>query len=222
MNSENDDPRINLSSKMSSENYDSKNKEKTYAELSKEFRELYPTVVYAFQLIPKMYNTLTLIDKLSHKSAVRKIYQDHKDLSGFSARNIRRFLPTDNACIPRRIRTRRPKVNAASIGSQGKLATTKTGPKQFPSPLGPMSSNQCHDCKRSRAKIEELEEALAQATAPVLASTIMQDYYVPKEKLHDIISAAGNCNEVIYLKFDSDRCFIAAESDCGKTKPVTR
>lgn len=74
-------------------------KDRTYEQLSEEFRQLYPTAHYAFQLIPKMYNRLSLVDKLTHKAAITKIREDHKDLPGFSGRNIRRYLPTDNPSI---------------------------------------------------------------------------------------------------------------------------
>jgi hypothetical protein len=73
----------------------------TYEELSVEFRRLYPTVSRAIQLIELMYNRLTIIDKLSHKKAIAKIYEDH--LQGFSQRNIRRSLMSlDNPSIPHR------------------------------------------------------------------------------------------------------------------------
>jgi hypothetical protein len=64
----------------------------TYEELSVEFQRLYPTVSRAIQLIELMYNRLTRVDKLSHKSAIAKIYGDHQHLPGFSQRNIRRSL----------------------------------------------------------------------------------------------------------------------------------
>jgi hypothetical protein len=82
----------------------------TYEELSREFKNLYPTVSRAFQLISLMYNRLTIGDKLSHKEAVSKIYEDHKHLQGFSQRNIRRSLmELSNPNIPhRRSRKIRP------------------------------------------------------------------------------------------------------------------
>ena len=61
----------------------------TYEELSKEFQQVYPSAFRAIQLIAMMYNKLTLVDKLSHKEAKAKIYEDHKHLPGFSSRNIR-------------------------------------------------------------------------------------------------------------------------------------
>jgi hypothetical protein len=68
-------------------------KMRTYKELSAEFQQLYPQAIRAYQLIPLMYNRLTLVDKLSHKDAIAKINNDHRQLSGFSMRNIRRYLP---------------------------------------------------------------------------------------------------------------------------------
>jgi hypothetical protein len=50
------------------------------------------SVVKALELIPLMYNRLTLVHKLSHKEAFTKRCNDHKHLSGFSQRNIRRYL----------------------------------------------------------------------------------------------------------------------------------
>ena len=60
---------------------------RSYDDLSSEFQRLYPRVIL---LIPLMYNRLTLVDKLSHKETIAKIYNDHRELSGFSRRNIRR------------------------------------------------------------------------------------------------------------------------------------
>lgn len=75
----------------------------------KSFRTYTPSAVRAFVLIPQMYNRLTLIDGLTHKEALTKIHHDHDHLSGFTKRNIRRYLPPNNPNIPRRVRTSRPK-----------------------------------------------------------------------------------------------------------------
>jgi hypothetical protein len=78
-------------------------KYKSYEELSQEFQQAVPR---AFELIPQMYNRLTLVDALA------KIRNDHNHLSGFTERNIRRYLPANNPNIPRRVRTSRPKNSA--------------------------------------------------------------------------------------------------------------
>lgn len=75
----------------------------TYEELSNEFKKLYPTVLRSLKLISLMYDRLTMEDRLSHKEAMSKIYEDHKHLQGFSQRNIRRSLMSlDNPNIPHR------------------------------------------------------------------------------------------------------------------------
>ena len=82
---------------------------RTYGELSMEFQKLYPQAVRAYQLIPEMYNCLTFVDRLSHKEAILKMANDHKHLSRFSDRNVRRYLSSHNPNIPRQVRTPRPK-----------------------------------------------------------------------------------------------------------------
>jgi hypothetical protein len=61
---------------------------KSYEELSKEFREVYPAAARAFVLIPQMYNRLTLVDGLTHKDALAKMRNDHGHLRGFAQRKI--------------------------------------------------------------------------------------------------------------------------------------
>jgi hypothetical protein len=97
----------------------------TYEELSQEFEELYPAAARAFELIPLMYNRLTLVDGLTHKDAVEKIYNDHHHLSGFTQRNIRRYLPGDNPNIPRRVRTSRPKNSITEISAEQHISDTE-------------------------------------------------------------------------------------------------
>ncbi len=94
---------------------------RSYKDLSSEFQRQYPR---AIQLIELMYNRLTLVDKLSHKEAVAKIYNDHQHLSGFSKRNIRRNLPLENSSVPRRIRPSRPKNSKTETGKVPKLSIT--------------------------------------------------------------------------------------------------
>jgi hypothetical protein len=97
-------------------------KTRTYEDLSSEFQKLYPQAVRAYQLIPQMYNRLTLVDRLSHKEATLKIANDHKHLPGFSGRNVRRYLPSHNPNIPHRIRTPRPKNSATKAVGNPKLS----------------------------------------------------------------------------------------------------
>ncbi len=99
--------------------------QRTYEELSQEFEELYPAAARAFELIPQMYNRLTLVDGLTHKEAVEKIHNDHRHLTGFTERNIRRNLPADNPSIPRRIRTSCPKNSVTEISAEQHINNTE-------------------------------------------------------------------------------------------------
>ena len=100
-------------------------KTRTYEDLSSEFQKLYPQAVRAYQLIPQMYNRLTFVDRLSHKEAMLKMANDHKHLPGFSDRNVRRYLPSYNPNIPRRIRTPRPKNSATISVDNPKLSMSE-------------------------------------------------------------------------------------------------
>lgn len=99
---------------------------RTYQELSEEFKKLYPIAVRAFELIPQMYNRLTLVDKLTHREALSKMYFDHKDLPGFSSRNIQRYLPSDNPNKPTRVVTPRHKSSRTELNTDKKLRVTKS------------------------------------------------------------------------------------------------
>ena len=89
------------------------------------FKNYTPQVVRAYQLIPQMYNRLTIVDRLSHKEAMLKIANDHKHLLGFSDRNVRRYLPSYNPNIPRRVRTPRPKNSATISVDNPKLSMSE-------------------------------------------------------------------------------------------------
>ncbi len=102
--------------------------EKTYDQLSEEFKKLFPTAHKALQLIPQMYNRLTYTDKLSHKKAFDKICKDHKKIEGFSRRNARRYLPKDNPNVPHRVRPPRPKSSPAKLNYESKLSNTNDSP----------------------------------------------------------------------------------------------
>jgi hypothetical protein len=97
-------------------------KYKSYEELSQELQQ---AVARAFVLIPQMYNRLTLVDGLPHKDALAKIRNDHNHLSGFTERNIRRYLPANNPNIPRRVRTPRPKNSPTETSVETSFSDTK-------------------------------------------------------------------------------------------------
>jgi hypothetical protein len=72
-----------------------------------------------------MYNRLTLVDKVSHKEALIRIRNDHRDLEGFSARNIHRYLPSSNPNIPRRVVTPRHNNSLTETKAVEKFSPTK-------------------------------------------------------------------------------------------------
>ena len=98
---------------------------RTYEDQSNELQKIYHFVKRAFELIPLMYNRLTLVDGLTHKDAVEKIVADHQHISGFSVRNIRRYLPSDNPIVPKRIRLSWPKNSITETNKLSQLSGTE-------------------------------------------------------------------------------------------------
>jgi hypothetical protein len=139
------------------------NGDRTYENLSKEFRQEYPRVL---KLIPMMYDRLTLVDKLSHADALNKICNDHKDLPGFSRRNIHRHLPSDNPNVPHRVVPTWHKSSDTELNQPTKLSTANSSyrvdePEEvMPATNGTPASTECPYCKIKLAKIEELRESL--------------------------------------------------------------
>jgi hypothetical protein len=66
-----------------------------------------------------------MIVRLIHKESVTKIHNDHHHLSGFTERNICRYLPGDNPNIPRRIRTSCPKNSITEISAEQHISNTE-------------------------------------------------------------------------------------------------
>jgi hypothetical protein len=106
---------------------------RTYEDLSNELQKVYPVAARAFELIPLMYNRLTLVDGLTHRNAFERIVADHQHLSGFSARNIRRHLPSDSLTVPKRVRPSWPKNSITESSELPRLSSIErenvTGPE---------------------------------------------------------------------------------------------
>jgi hypothetical protein len=99
-------------------------KNRSYEELSAEFKH---SLSRAAELVPLMYNRLTIIDKLSHKAARKKIIVDHRNSPGFSERTVQRYLPFDNKTVPRRVRPGWRKNSVSETPISGELSNTKQG-----------------------------------------------------------------------------------------------
>lgn len=172
----------------------------SYEDLSKEFRVC---LIRAFEFIPAMYNRLTLFEKILHSEAVMKIYEDHKDLPGFSRRNIYRYLPSNNPNIPHRIVPSRHKLSQPESNLIGKVSSTKllndlVGPKI-----------ECLRCLNLKKKNQELEEALVANSRFIQADKVQtrKQFRIPL-KVNDI---KHNINE--REKIEDDYIWIIAYLD---------
>jgi len=184
------------------------NQNRTYESLSQEFKELYPMARRAFDLIPMMYDRLTLIDKMSHSDTITKIYQDHTDLEGFSRRNIYRFLPLGNPNVPRRVVPRRHKSNSIKYvlqSSQDNLSADTNYLQE--------GSSSYEELKQ---KNYELELALEESTKPVSAAKFtpfIKKYQVPKDKHDELSEAIKKSINFLILEFDNRDNLISAIAD---------
>jgi len=197
----------------------------TYEELSKEFKELYPAALRAFQLIPLMYNRLTLVDNYTHKAALKRIYDDHKELPGFSSRNIQRYLPADNPKIPHRVTTRRHN----SSSTQSKLGTNLSDTKPsysvsvhtkdsigIPKQVKVSNEIQCPGCLEQLSKNQELQDALKANSKFTSASQLVgaeRVYSIPREKWYMLTEAMKKSEKACFTIFDNRGNFVYVGAD---------
>jgi len=178
---------------------------RSYDDLSSEFQRLYPRVI---RLIPLMYNRLTLVDKLSHKEATAKIYNDHRDLPGFSRRNIRRYLPLDNATVPRRIRPSRPKNSIIESEEAPELSGTIHEQNQN---VQTIASNNL------KTTTNPLDESLTEVE--ITGYNINPDLLtIPKEKYPDLEEAMQKSRSSVYVVFDKSGMLERAIPDIFRGK----
>ena len=205
---------------------------RSYEDLSSEFQRQYPRVI---QLIELMYNRLTLVDKLSHKDAVAKIYNDHRHLSGFSKRNIRRNLPLENSSVPRRIRPSWPKNSITKSDDAPKLSVTIQEENQN-ALTGQSTTNQLEegptvhyisdpnhgdDHNDVYAENAELKEALTRQIAFTTADEISlheREFTIPKEKYPNVEAAMQKSRGSVYVVFDKSGILERATPDIYRGK----
>ena len=208
-------------------------KNKTYDQLSEEFTRRYPAAYHAFQLIPEMYSRLTLVDNLKHKPAITKMREDHKDLLGFSGRNIRRYLPTDNPNVPRRIRSRRPKSsNTESYDAPG-LSNTKSEKHSTidypPEPQDYPPEPQDYPLEPQDYPLEPQDYPLEPQDYPHYAEHVVKNqefgetdnavttqYQIRKEKFEILTNALNKSRHVCFIHFDSNGELVKADADVDK------
>ncbi|MGA9844490.1 MAG: hypothetical protein WBP64_12830 [Nitrososphaeraceae archaeon] len=187
---------------------------RSYEELSKEFTE---KASRAFELVPMMYDRLTLVDQLSHKQAVKKIFNDHADIRGFSFRNISRYLPLDNPVIPRQVMPARRKSIPTHNPLAQKLSNAdlqdETKKHQSHDREDPI---QFTDYNELRTQNAELKEVISRQKAMVMSDKIHSieiAFRIPKEKYEILHIAMNGSNEFIRVIFNRSGMFERAESD---------
>ena len=189
------------------------NQSSTYDELSTEFKELYPKALRALQLIPLMYNALTLVENYSHKEAIKKIVDDHKELPGFSKRNIYRALPKDNPAIPRRVVV--PKWHKSSTTEIQNAEPLSAAEKNIESQSnGPTKS--CPNCQDLEIQNEQLIDALAASSRPTPADGFtpqIHTFKIPMEKCAELIECMKKSAEYFCLEFDTSGRFLSIIPD---------
>ncbi|MGA9149929.1 MAG: hypothetical protein WBZ36_05065 [Candidatus Nitrosopolaris sp.] len=207
---------------------------RSYEDLSSEFQRQYPRVV---QLIELMYNRLTLVDKLSQKEAVAKIYNDHRHLSGFSKRNIRRNLPFENSSVPRRIRPSWPKNSITKSDDAPKLSVAIQEQNQN-ALTGQTTTNQLEEAPTEKlhyisdpnhgidhndvyAENAELKEVITRQIAFTTANEISLheiEFTIPKEKYPNLEEAMQKSRDSVYVVFDKSGILERAIPDIYRGK----
>jgi len=171
---------------------------RTYEELSNEFQNLYTSAIRAFQLIPAMYNRLTLVNKLTHKEALERMRDDHKHLPGFSMRNLYRYLPSDNPNIPRRVVTPRHKNTEIKIDTAGQLGVAKEEGTKVESVDG-----QNHNYEKE-IRIQELEDNLNQHDYDLKDNVFQNAGLSTQVKFREQLRLSNNPNNVDKLPCNHD------------------
>jgi hypothetical protein len=190
---------------------------RTYEELSEEFKE---KVVRAVELVPMMYNRLTIIDKMPHNEAIKKIIDDHRQVHGFSSRNIIRYLPPDNPSVPHRVTTERHKSISTPNNTNRKLSDTElqkdADEDQSQNGEDKIQSMDYNELSNQNA---ELSEAKPKKTTNVTDNKIPSkglEFKIFKEKYGMLYMAMNRSNEYIRIEFDFYGTFERAESDVIK------
>jgi hypothetical protein len=161
--------------------------------------------------------------------SLTKIYSDHQHLPGFSKRNIRRNLPSDNASVPRRIRPSWPKNSSSETGeaselsdtiqeeSQNALTSNDSGQttaanhlqerpteKEITTYTSKLDPSDKHNNALYEENVE-LKGALSRKNAFIKADEISLheiEYIIPKEKGPNLEEAIQKCRDSVYVIFD--------------------
>jgi hypothetical protein len=142
------------------------------------------------------------------KEATAKIYNDHRDLPGFSRRNIRRNLPLDKTTVPRRIRPSRPKNSNIESEEAPELSGTIHEQNQN---VQTIASN------NSKTTTNPLDESLTEVE--ITGYNINPDLLtIPKEKYPDLEEAMQKSRSSVYVVFDKSGMLERAIPDIFRGK----
>ncbi|WP_415280818.1 hypothetical protein [Candidatus Nitrososphaera sp. FF02] len=144
----------------------------TYEQLSAEFRNLWPYVNRAHELIPLMYNRLVRIEGYMHKEAVARILKDHKEFRGFSRTNVYRALE-DDPSVPHRLVPKRDKNQDTAVP----ISVTQSS-FQVPSPVN--GTDQQEPVVQSHYEEAEIDEIRKQRDTLILQLGFADGYYHAK------------------------------------------
>jgi hypothetical protein len=211
---------IGITSNLDDDNSKEEFTTKTYEMLSTEFQELCPKVDRAYQLVTLMYNRLTLIENLSHKEARSKIINDHKHIPGFSDRNVRRYLPSNNPKVPRRVRPAWPNSIPTHNIVARKLSNVELQDKiNKDRPQNSEDENLSINYNKLSNQNAELIEAIPGQTATVTANKKRGlTFRIPREKFEMLRVAMSDSNEFVCVVLNWNFEFDHAESDVIKSR----
>lgn len=203
--------------------------EKNYQELSRQFKGVLPWYIKAQELFAAMYNCLTTEGNLSHKEAMSKIAKDHKDLPGFSRRNMYRALPKENPNVPRRVVPRRHKSSTTKVINSTELSSTvgssvdsklRNEADTDVSAAGVPAFATCSEHENHDYENQSVVEPPHYSIEDALEGK-PEKLAIPKDRVDNIISAADKCTKIFFLYFDPLGNFLAAEPDIIHNRCVT-
>jgi hypothetical protein len=156
-----------------------------------------------------MYTVLRQVNMLSHKDACNKIYYDHKDIPGFSRRNIYRNLPSDNPNVPRRVVPPRHKPSGTEKNVVPELSATKPG-NLVDEYFGERFSIEYDGDWVENQELEEIKKI------PDTSSLVRTEYRIRREKFEILSNALSRTRDVCYVLFDSYGELVKADADTDR------
>ena len=188
---------------------------RTFEELRAELLYHLPHVYRAIQLVPIIYDRLTLIDGRSHKEAfseickifaqVRRSFPDER---GLCDRNLYRYLPEDNPHVPRRTHPPDATRQSQEERNHSPLATEDAG---SPTKPGSESSTFTFSGRAERAIAEimaDLKDAVHELELIKVFELVLMNEMLPTDQRVFLTYKAfrkEHLSEQIYNNFETYR-----------------